>query len=80
MDVSVEISFYPLVSAYGPPVSEFISRLKARPDIEVVPGGMSTVVIGGYDEVFGALNEEIKVSMEKHPSVFTLKIANSCPV
>jgi uncharacterized protein YqgV (UPF0045/DUF77 family) len=80
MNISVEISYYPLVAAYGPAVSEFISRLRENPDLQIVPGGMSTVLIGGYDEVFRVLKNEIRGFMEKYPSVFTLKIANSCPV
>lgn len=80
MTISVEISYYPLVDRYGSAVSDFISRLEEHREVRIVPGGMSTVIIGGYDEVFGLLSGEIRRFMEKYPSVFTLKIANSCPI
>lgn len=80
MEISVEISYYPLAPGYGKIVSAFLHRLEARKEIRIIPGGMSSVLVGDYDAVFRVLQEEIRDFMEEHPSVFTLKLANSCPV
>ncbi|MCF8302077.1 MAG: hypothetical protein K9I94_02290 [Bacteroidales bacterium] len=76
MNISVDISYYPLKKEYLNPIQDFIDRLKARKSIEVRVNGMSTQVFGTYDEVMKALSEEIKRSFEVPDSVFVLKVVN----
>lgn len=76
MNISVDISYYPLKEEYLNPIQDFIDRMKARKSIEVRVSGMSTQVFGTYSEVMQALSEEIKRSFEVPGSVFVLKLVN----
>jgi len=77
MNVSVDISYYPLKEEFIPPIKIFISRVNQYPDIDVVTNGMSTQVFGSFDLVMKALTTEIKKSFEIPHSVFILKIVNA---
>jgi len=76
MKVSVEISYYPLLVEYIPPVKGFIDRLNAHKNLIVKTSGMSTQVFGEYDEVMEILTTEIKKSFELPHSVFVMKVIN----
>jgi len=77
MNISVDISYYPLKEEFIPPIKNFILRVNQYPDIDVVTNGMSTQVFGSYDLVMKALTTEIKKSFEIPHSVFILKIVNA---
>jgi len=79
MYVSVEISYYPLGGEVDGPVERFIDRLDGK-RFDVVPGVMSTVLSGEFEAIMGHLSEAMGDLLERHPSVFTLKVSNSCPV
>lgn len=75
MHVAVEMSLYPLSGEFIPPILDFIERLKARPGLAVVTNSMSTQVSGEYNAVFGALQEEIRRSLEgPRRAVFVMKV------
>lgn len=76
MNISVEISFYPLHEEFIPPIRDFIDRLNAYPTLKCVTNGMSTQVFGLYEDVMAALTTEIRLSFELPHSVFVLKIVN----
>ena len=78
MEITVEISYYPLTDNYKKPVDDFIKKLSGNNRLIITPGVMSSMISGGYDDVMKTLTDEIKPFMEKYPSVFTLKIANAC--
>ncbi len=78
MEITLEISYFPLVADYQQPVDDFIGALEKNPGISVEPGMMSTVLTGPYDEIMKLVHHEMKPLLEKYPSVFTLKISNSC--
>jgi len=78
MGITVEISYYSLAEDYGNPVKEFLHALNGNENITVIPGVMSTVIAGEYDQVMRLLTETVRPFMEKYPSVFILKIANAC--
>jgi uncharacterized protein YqgV (UPF0045/DUF77 family) len=80
MNISVEISYYPLTGEFDKPINEFIDLLKNRENISVDIGTMSTLISGDYDEVMALLNHSLKELMTKYPSVFNLKIANACEI
>lgn len=77
MNISVEISYYPLRVEYIPHIKDFIHRIKSHEALEVKSNTMSTQVFGDYDTVMQALSEEIRRSFELPHSIFVLKIINS---
>jgi uncharacterized protein YqgV (UPF0045/DUF77 family) len=78
MQITVEISYYPLLNSYIEPVTEFLKEIAENEKITVEPGTMSTVLTGQYEDVMDLLEKKLKLFMEKYPSVFTLKVSNSC--
>ncbi|WP_321288578.1 thiamine-binding protein [uncultured Sunxiuqinia sp.] len=78
MHITVEISYYPLVTNYYQPVFELVELLKKHENLSIAVGTMSTQIGGNYDVVMPVLNNCMKQLMQKYPSVFNLKIANAC--
>ena len=75
MNVSVDISMYPLTPGYIDPIKKFIAALKAYPQIEIAENAMTTQVFGKYQEVMPLLNEEMaKASVPNPEVVFVLKV------
>ncbi|MEO6186555.1 MAG: YkoF family thiamine/hydroxymethylpyrimidine-binding protein [Steroidobacteraceae bacterium] len=74
MNIAVEISMYPLAEEYLPAIQSFIDRLRTNDRLQVLTNTMSTQVFGELDEVFAALQREIKASFEAGPrAVFVAK-------
>ena len=65
MELSVEISKYPLANDYIPAIKDFIDRLQNIDGLSVVGNTMSTQVFGDYDLVMDTLKAEIKYSYEE---------------
>lgn len=66
MNLSVEISMYPLQDGYKEKIKLFLADLNAAAgNTEIRTSNMSTRVYGDYDEVSGLLNEAIKSSMQR---------------
>lgn len=78
MKVTVDISYYPLVDNYVKPILNFIERLKNYNEIDVVVGNLSSIIMGELSDILRILEQEMSKSMEEFPSVFNLKIVNSC--
>ena len=77
MNVSVEISLYPIAEDYLPPIQAFIDRLNTHPGIRVITNTMSTQVFGPYDEVLGILAREMRQAHENTPrAAFAIKVLN----
>jgi len=77
MNISVDVSYYPLHDEFIPPIKDFIERLNQHKMLVVKTNGMSTQVFGEYEEVMKTLTKEIKASFEVPHSVFILKIVNA---
>lgn len=77
MNISVEISYYPLHNEFIPPIKNFIQRLNQYADLVVNTNGMSTQVFGKYKYAMHAITAEIEKSFELPHSVFILKIVNT---
>ncbi len=77
MNISVDISYYPLKDEFIPPIKNFILRLNKFDNITVKTNGMSSQVFGKYNEVMEILTKEIGESFELPHSVFVLKIINA---
>jgi len=74
MEISVEISKYPLSDDYLPYIKGFIDRLNDVEGLSVVTNTMSTQVFGDYDLVMDTLKTEIRRSWEEFgQSIFVCK-------
>ena len=77
MNISVDISYYPLKDEFIPPIKYFIERLNSYDNIIVKTNGISTQVFGDYFDVMEIITKEIHKSFELPHSVFVLKIINA---
>ncbi len=74
MEISVEISKYPLADDYIPAIKSFIDRLNQVEGLTIVTNTMSTQVFGDYDLVMDTLKEEMRLSWEQlGKSIFVCK-------
>ena len=77
MQVSVELSLYPLNEKFIYPIDDFISCLEVYNIIEVRKNNMSTQLFGEFDDIMNILKVEIGKTFKKEiNSVFNLKIVN----
>ena len=75
MKVSVDISLYPLRRDYTTPIKQFIKSLYKYPGLVVKTHHLSTMVVGEYDEVMKALQNEIFATLsEEEQASFVLKV------
>mgnify|MGYP001332091178 FL=1 len=65
MQLSIDISEYPLTENYIPAIKDFIERLQATEGLSVVGNTMSTQIFGDYDLVMDTLKEEMRRSYEQ---------------
>lgn len=77
MQISIDISYYPLTEKYLEPIKAFIANLNSYEEIKVQTNGMSTQVFGEYNTVMGIITDEIEYAIELPHSIFILKIANA---
>jgi len=80
MNISVEISMYPLDANYGDKVMNFIKNLYSFDNVEIESNHMSTLISGEYDDVMNCLNSSMKQSFEELQSSMVIKISNGCKV
>ncbi len=74
MEISVEISMYPLTEDYLGYIKDFIERLENTQGISVVGNTISTQIFGDYDRVMDILKKEIKASWDEFGrSIFVCK-------
>ena len=74
MDISVDISLYPLKDEFIPAVSDFIQRISDYQGVHVVRNDLATQLYGDYDTVMDLLRTEIRHSWETHgKGVFVIK-------
>lgn len=79
MNISVDISLYPLDQDYKPKINAFLEQLNRQSnDLDIRTSNMSTRVFGQYQQVTDALNSAMKFSMENHGKlVFVCKYLSS---
>lgn len=67
MNISVEISLYPLDLDYKPKIKAFLDELNQQSSqLDIRTSNMSTRIFGEYQQVTDALNNAMKFSMENH--------------
>ena len=77
MQVMVELSLYPLVNEYIPPIQSFIDRLNAYETLNVSTSSTSTQVTGSYADVMSILGAEMQRTHEEvGQAIFVAKFLN----
>ncbi|RDV25141.1 hypothetical protein DXV75_11005 [Alteromonas aestuariivivens] len=77
MQVMVEISLYPLVNEFIPPIQDFIDRLNGYSQLSVFTSSTSTQVSGDYQTVVRILGEEMeKTHRSVGQAIFVTKFLN----
>jgi len=78
MEVSVDISMYPLQQEFEAPILAFIAALEKESSIEVVRNELSTQIHGDYKIIMALLEKEMfSVFTEIPDSIFVLKFVGN---
>jgi len=78
MEITAELSMYPLDANYKPPIIDFIMELRAQPGIEIVTNQLATQLRGEFSDVTAAINLCMKNAMQaQRRVVFTVKYLNT---
>ena len=77
MQVSIDVSLYPLNEKFIPLINEFINDLKKYNNIEIRTNSISTLLFGEFDDLMSILKIEIEKTFKKEiNSVLNMKIVN----
>ena len=75
MKISVDISLYPLAENYLQPIDAFIKGLYKYEGLVVKTNHLSTMIIGEYEVVMKALQDEIFTTLQSsNQASFVLKV------
>lgn len=74
MQLSIEISFYPLTEGYEACVLNFIADVRRTESIQVEVNGMSTQLFGEDTILMPCLHQAIVKSLDDQKGMFVLKI------
>lgn len=75
MNISVDISLYPLCDHYVELVHAFIQRLEGVDGVSVSKNTLTTQIFGEFHTIMRLLEQEMKTTFEQLPSsIFTLKV------
>lgn len=78
MEISVDISLYPLQEGFEKPILAFIAALEEEKSVKVVRNELSTQVHGDYKIIMKLLEKEILSVFDEIPhSVFVLKLVGN---
>ncbi len=66
MQLTAELSLYPLADDYIPVIDDFIATARQRPGVTVVTNAMSTQLCGDWDAVFELVNQALRDSHARH--------------
>ncbi|MCO4845719.1 MAG: hypothetical protein KC427_06845 [Sulfurovum sp.] len=78
MEISVDISMYPLQKEFEAPILAFIAELEKEQSVEVVRNELSTQVHGDYNVIMALLEKEMfSVFTEIPDSIFVLKFVGN---
>ena len=80
MQISAQISLYPLRQERLSPSIEAAWKILENSQLELDKGGMSTVVTGEGEAVFRAIKEAFLKSTEKGPVSMVVTFSNACPI
>ena len=78
MEISVDISLYPLQEGSEKPILAFIAALEKEQSIDVVRNELSTQVHGDYHIIMQLLEKEILSVFDEIPhSIFVMKLVGN---
>ena len=78
MEISVDISMYPLQREFEAPILAFIAMLEKEDHVEVVRNELSTQVHGDYTTIMQLLEKEILSVFNEIPdSIFVIKLVGN---
>jgi len=75
MQVTVEVSLYPLTENFEQVVIDYIQEIKKTAEIKVEVNGLSTQIFGEYDLVMKTLAKVNKKTFEENKCVVQMKMA-----
>jgi uncharacterized protein YqgV (UPF0045/DUF77 family) len=78
MEISVQISYYPLNEEFNSIVDDFITQLSQVHGLQIQTGMMSSLITGDYDLVMNTLKDTMYPYLAKYQSVFTITVASAC--
>jgi len=77
MNISLDISLYPLTPDYKKPILAFIEALKSYPGIEMLMNPLSTQLYGDFDLVWGAVGKELfKAFGAEYTEIAVIKVVS----
>lgn len=77
MNVSVDISLYPLTENYLEVVDGFIQQLRNDPELTIKVNDLSTQVFGDYATVLNKVNAAMQATHKQTPkAAFIMKVLN----
>lgn len=77
LNITAELSMYPLDAGYEELIIGFIHTLRAQPGVQVLTNQLSTQLTGSFAAVTGALNTAMREHMQGGlPVVFVVKYLN----
>ena len=77
MQVSIDLSLYPLTPDYEAPIIAFIERLHDHEGIQVATNQLATQLTGEYDTVMEVLREAMRPTLASDtPCSFVIKLLN----
>jgi len=78
MEISVDVSMYPLQPEFEAPILAFIAMLEKEKSVEVVRNELSTQVHGDYKVIMSLLEKEMfSVFQEIPDSIFVMKFVGN---
>jgi len=78
VEISVDISMYPLQREFEAPILAFIAELEKEQSVEVVRNELSTQVHGDYKVIMALLEKEMfSVFTDIPDSIFVLKLVGN---
>ena len=80
MDVSAQISLYPLRQERLSPAIREMQNVLAAAGLDVAPGPMSTLVTGEAGALFDALKASFLRAAATGQFVMTVTVSNACPI
>lgn len=69
MQVTVEISLYPLSKHFGPLILDFVQNLRSHTELKIKTNAMSTQMTGPFDDVMNVLKAELAPALQSDNKV-----------
>jgi uncharacterized protein YqgV (UPF0045/DUF77 family) len=78
MQLTADISFYPLADDYLKTITKFLNDIHDSHSLSIETNDVSTIITGEADEVFHVLEQKVKPYLEQGDVVFVIKLSNAC--